>query len=164
MSSIFADFDKKYNAADLQADIKEASENNGFNNKEVPEGIYEVKFEKLELVLSKSSSQPMLSAWMKVLNGEYHGSMIFMNQVVTKGFQLHIANEFLRALDPGINIEFNGFVEYEKLIDTAFSEINGQFEFALQYGKTEKGYPTYLITERFGVGDAAACDYDDVPF
>lgn len=164
MSSIFADFDEKYDAAVLQADIEEASKNNGFNNKEVPEGIYEVKFEKLELVLSKSSNQPMLSAWMKVVTGEYSGSLIFMNQVVTKGFQLHIANEFLRALDPGINIEFNGFVEYEKLIDTVFSEINGQYEFALQYGKTEKGYPTYLITERFGVGDETDPNYDDVPF
>lgn len=164
MASIFEDFDKKYDAAELQADIKEASENNGFSNKEVPEGTYEVKFEKLELVLSKSSSQPMLSAWMKIVNGEYSGDRIFMNQVVTKGFQLHIANEFLRALAPGLDIEFNGFVEYEKLIDTVFSEISGQFEFALQYGKTDKGYPTYLITQRFAVVDEAACNYDDVPF
>lgn len=155
--SAFEEFDKKYNAELLQKEIEEASTNEGGGGREVPPGTYEIKFTKLELGLSKTSKQPMVKAYMKVLTGEYSGSVIFMNQVVTQGFQLHIANEFLRSLVPDMGIEFNGFVEYEKLINEVFEAIDGRCEYALEYGRNEKDYPTYAITERFSVGD-------DVPF
>ena len=40
----------------------------------------------------------MVTCWMKIVEGEYKGSLIFMNQVVTQGFQIHIVNEFVRSL------------------------------------------------------------------
>lgn len=57
----------------------------------------EVAINKLELTKSKKGD-PMVTCWMKIVAGEYTNSLIFMNQVVTQGFQIHIVNEFLRAL------------------------------------------------------------------
>jgi len=58
----------------------------------------------------------MVSCWMKIVSGEYEGSLIFMNQVITKGFQIHIANEFLRSLESGSDIEFNTYSQYGQLL------------------------------------------------
>ena len=103
-NNLFAEFDKQYDVAGLQADIKEAAENGG-NREEVPHGDYEVAINKLELKKSNAGN-PMVSVWFKVLAGNHKGQLIFMNQVITQGFQIHIANEFLRSLNTGLGIEF----------------------------------------------------------
>lgn len=89
MANIWEKFDKAIDVEGLQKDVQEAAEN-GANFREVPHGEYEVKIEKLELVESKAGD-PMVTVWFKVLAGDYKGSMIFMNQVITKGFQIHIS-------------------------------------------------------------------------
>ena len=92
MSNLWEQFDNAVDVEGLQADIKEAAEN-GKSFKEVPHGDYEVKVEKLELIASKAGD-PMVTAWFKVLEGEYKSSLIFMNQVVNQGFQIHIVSNF----------------------------------------------------------------------
>ena len=76
---------------------------------------YEIKIEKLELVKSKKND-PMFTCWMKIISGEYKGCFIFMNQVVTQGFQIHIVDEFLRSLDSGIEIEFKTYSQFAQLL------------------------------------------------
>ena len=73
-----------------------------------------------------------------------------MNQVVTKGFQIHIANEFLRSLGTNIDIRFESFSQYANLIADVYEAINGNFEYALEYGES-KGFNTFEITEIFEV-------------
>ena len=94
MANIWDEFDKAIDTEGLAKDVEEAAENGG--RREVPHDTYEVAVTKLELVKSKKGD-PMVTCWMKILEGEYKGSLIFMNQVVTQGFQIHIANEFLRC-------------------------------------------------------------------
>jgi hypothetical protein len=147
------DFSKFNKAVDLEAlkkDIQEAEENGGNGDyKEVPVGTYEVKIEKMELKESKKGD-PMLSVWFKILNGEYEGSMIFMNQVITQGFQIHICNTFLRSLDTGLDIVFDDFEQYANLIMDVHEKVDSEkLEFALNYGKTDKGFSTFEITEVF---------------
>lgn len=147
------DFSKFNKAVDLEAlkhDIHEAEENGGTGNyKEVPHGSYEVKIEKMELKESKKGD-PMLSVWFKILNGEFEKSMIFMNQVITQGFQIHICNTFLRSLDTGKEIVFDDFEQYANLVMDIHEEIDSlRLEFALDYGKTDKGFSTFEITEVF---------------
>lgn len=142
-------FDKAIDVEGLAKDVAEAAEN-GASFKEVPHGQYEIGIEKLELGVSKAGD-PMLTCWMKVLDGEYKGSLIFMNQVVTKGFQIHIANEFLRSLDSGLNIEFKTYSQYAQLLMDVHEAIDGKFEYALDYGEGKKGFNTYEITEIFAV-------------
>ena len=97
MAVDFSKFDKAVDLEALKEDIKEVEENGGGDFREVPHGQYEVKIHKLEQVLSKKGD-PMLSVWFKVIEGQYKGSYIFMNQVITQPFQIHIAKEFLKSL------------------------------------------------------------------
>lgn len=147
--NIWDEFDNAIDTKGLAADVKEAAEN-GATYKEVPHGDYEVAIDKLELLKSKAGD-PMVSVWFKVLNGEFKGSRIFMNQVIKEGFQVHIVNEFLRSLDTDIDIEFVTYKQYGNLLMDVIEAIEGNLEYALSYKEGKKGFSTYEITEVFEV-------------
>ena len=153
MSNVFEQWDAMVDIAGLQKDIAEAAANGGGDYKEVPMGKYEVKVEKLELTETKESHKPMVSVWFKVVAGDFEGGMIFMNQVITEGFQIHIVNEFLRALTSAMEnaplIEFCSYSQYNNLLMDIFEVIDGNFEYALDYGQNKKGYNTFKIEEVF---------------
>ncbi len=149
MSIDFKALNKKVDLKGLQDDIKEAKENGAGNYKEVPEGTYEVKLEKLELQLSKKGD-PMVCIWWNILDGEFKNSKIFQYQVITQGFQIHIMNEFLKSLETGIDIKFDDYEQYNDLLLDISEEIENQgLEYALSYGKNNKGFNTYEIEEIF---------------
>ena len=147
----FEKFDEMVDLEGLKADIAAAS--NDAERKEVPHGMYEVAIEKLELTTTKTSGKPMVTCWFRVLSGgEYLGQMIFMNQVVSQGFQIHLANDFLRSICVGPDaptITFESFTQYAQLIMDVAEYIDGKFEYALNYGQTPKGYNTFEIEEIF---------------
>lgn len=148
MSKAWEKFDKAIDVEGLQKDVQEAAENNQ-SFEEVPHGTYEVKVEKLELVESKAGD-PMVTCWMRILDGKFKNSMIFMNQVITQGFQIHIANEFLRSLDSSIDIPpkyFEGYEAYADLLMDIHEDIDGQLEYLLKYDQNKKGYNTFEIQE-----------------
>ena len=149
MANVWEKFDKAIDLTGLQEDIKDAQENGG-TFKEVPHGQYEVKIEKLELVESKSGN-PMVTCWMKVLEGDFKGSLIFYNQVVNQGFQIHLANEFLRSLESGIDVEFESYSQYGQLLMDIHEAIDGLSEYGLKYGEGKKGFSTYEITDVYEV-------------
>lgn len=147
----FSKFNKAFDVNALKNDVKEAAENGG-NYKEVPHGDYEVKIDKLELTESKKGD-PMVSVWFTILNGEFEKSKIFMNQVITQGFQIHIMNTFLRSLDSGIEIQFDDFEQYAQLLMDVHEAIDSQgLEYALAYGES-KGFSTFEIKEVFETGN-----------
>ena len=144
---MFEKWNSNIDLAGLQQDIKDAQD----NNKEfeaVPHGEYEVKLDKLELKATKKGD-PMVSAWFTILNGKYKNSKLFMNQVVTQGFQIHIVNEFLRSMKTDIDVDFEDYKQYaELLLDVAeFCDANN-LEFAIKY-EDNKGYDKFTITEVF---------------
>ncbi len=148
MAIDFSKFDKAIDTEGLKKDVAEAAEGNGGTRKEVPHGTYEVKIEKLELGESKKGD-PMFVCWMRILNHpEYAKSMLFMYQVITQGFQIHIANEFLRSLDSGIEIEFQSYAQYAQLLMDVAEAIDGELEYAVEYGEN-KGFSTFKINEVF---------------
>lgn len=151
VNNIWEQFDKAIDVEGLQMDIKEAAEN-GLTFKEVPHGQYEVKIEKLELIASKAGD-PMVTVWFKIVDGEYEGSMIFMNQVITRGFQIHLMNEFLRSLESGIEIEFKNYSQYGQLLMDVHEAIDGKYEYALVYGQNNKGFNTFEIVEVYELED-----------
>ena len=149
MANIWEKFDKAIDVEGLQKDVQEAAKN-GANYREVPHGEYEVKIEKLELVESKAGD-PMVTVWFKVLAGDYKGSMIFMNQVITKGFQIHIMNEFLRSLDSGYDVEFRSYSQYGQLLMDIHEAIDGELEYLLKYSEGKKGFSNYEIVDVYDV-------------
>ena len=144
---MFEKWNSNVDLAGLQQDIKDAQD----NNKEfeaVPHGEYEVKLDKLELKATKKGD-PMVSAWFTILEGQYKKQKLFMNQVVTQGFQIHIVNEFLRSMGTDLNIDFVDYSQYaELLLDVAEFCDENNLEFAIKY-EDNKGYDKFTITEVF---------------
>lgn len=154
---IFSKWDEAIDTEGLVNDVKEASKNGTGSFKEVPHGEYEVAVHQMELKASKAGD-PMVSIWFKIVSdGEYKGSMIFFNQVITQGFQIHIANELLRAMTAECEdapvVEFKTYKQYSELLMDVFEAIDNNFEFALKYGKGKKDFSTYEITEAFALED-----------
>lgn len=154
MANIWDEFDKTIDTKGLQNDVKEAAENGG-NRREVPHGEYEISIAKLELVKSKKGD-PMVSCWMKIVEGEFKNSYIFMNQVVTQGFQIHIVNSFLRDLckfvESDLNIQFECYKQYGELLMDIREAIDGEFEYSVRYGE-KKGFNTFEILDVYELED-----------
>lgn len=146
-NNIWSKFDKEIDTKALASEIEGASTR---TYREIPKGTYEVKVEKLELVQSKAGD-PMVTAWFEILQGEYKGSFIFMNQVITQAFQVHIVNEFLRSLGTDLTIEFTTYSQYGNLLMDIHEAIDGNMEYVLNYGENNKGYSTFEIEEIFDV-------------
>lgn len=146
----FSKFDKAVDLEGLKKDILEAEENGGGDFKEVPEGEYEVSIDKLELVASKNGD-PMVSCWFKILNGEFKGSRLFMNQVVTLGFQIHKVDEFLRSLDSGVEITFESYTQYAQLLMDVHEAVDKKLEYGIKYKKDSKGFSLFEITDIYEV-------------
>ena len=146
-TNIFEQWNANADLKGLQADVAEAQNNTG-NYEEVPHGEYEVKVDKMELKASKKGD-PMVSIWFTILNGKYKKSKLFLNQVITQGFQIHIVNELLKSMKTDLNIEFVDYKQYaELLLDVAEECDTNNLEFALKY-EDNKGYDKFTITEVF---------------
>jgi len=150
MSNIWDKFDKAINVKNLAKDVKEAAENGTGSFKEVPHGEYEVEVNKMELIASKKGD-PMVTIWFKVVSGEYKGSLIFFNQVIIQGFQIHIVNEFLRSLDSGYDVEFRSYSQYGQLLMDIHEAIDGELEYLLKYSEGKKGFSNYEIVDVYDV-------------
>lgn len=154
MANIWDEFDKAFDTEGLAKDTEEAAENGG--RREVPHDTYEIAIQKLELTKSKSKGDPMVTCWMKVLEGEYKGSLIFMNQVITQGFQVHIVNEFLRSLcaemDNPPDIRFKTFAQYGGLLMDIAEAIDNNFEYSVRYYDNE-GYNAFEIVDVYPLED-----------
>lgn len=148
MAIDFNKFDKNCNLEGLKKDIKDAEQNKR-EYKEVPHGTYEVKVVKLELGETKENPRPMVKGQFKVLEGEYKGSSIFMNQVITEGFQIDIVNKFLRSLAVfnDSDIYFETYKDYNDLLLDITEEIEKQgLEYLLIYSNN-KGFSKFEIEE-----------------
>ena len=131
----------------LQEDVKKAQEDNKEFEK-VPYGEYEVKLDKLELKATKKGD-PMVSAWFTILEGKYKKSKLFLNQVITQGFQIHIMNTFLKSMGTELVVEFVDYKQYaDLLLDIAEECDKNNLEFAIKY-EDNKGYDKFTITEVF---------------
>lgn len=151
--SIFEKWDNSVDVAGLQSDIEEAEKNGGQGNyDEVPVGKYEVKIDKMELKES-SKGKPMFYCQFRILTGDFKNSCLFMNQVITEGFQISQVNKFLRSLEvfDAEDIKFEGYGAYNDLILDMMEAVDGYFEFLLEYKKSKKDFPIYKIEDVFEI-------------
>ena len=154
MANIWDEFDKAIDTVWRSNDAASAAVHGG--RRDVPHETYEIAVQKLELTKSKKGD-PMVTCWMKIVEGEYKGSLIFMNQVVTQGFQIHIVNEFVRSLisemaDP-IDVEFKTYNQYGNMLMDVMEAIDNNFEYSLDYRENSKGYNEFEIKEVYVLED-----------
>lgn len=147
MAINWEEFDKNVDIENLEKDVQEAETREFGDYEDVPHGKHEVKITKLELTESKKGD-PMLSVWFEIINGNNKGRLIFMNQVVLQGFQIHIANEFLKSLQTGEDIQFKGYKAYNILILNIYEKIVDN-EYELEYGENKKGFKTFKILQKY---------------
>lgn len=163
MANIFEKFDKQVDLEGLKKDIEEAEKNSG-KHKDVPHGTYEVTVDKIELTTSKSKGEPMLTIWFKVAAGEYKGSLIFYNQLMTGrtfkngGCDINIAVDFVKQLELSCVEElgehtadiFRSYTQFAGLMMDAAEEIEeNELSYELEYGENKSGYDTYNIVNVF---------------
>lgn len=149
MSNIWEKWNKKIDTAGLKNDVQKVAENKQ-DFKDVPMGKYEVKVTKLELKASKKADEPMLACWMKIIAGQYKGQYIFYYQMLTTGFGIHMANEFLRSLESGVEINFDNFKQYNDMLMDMTEAIEAEgLEYVLDYGENDKGFKTFRIEDVF---------------
>ena len=145
--SIFDKWNKNVDTEGLAKDAKEAEQNGGSGDyPEVPVGTYEVKIDKMELKES-SKGDPMFSAQFRILTGDHENQCLFMNQVITQGFQIGIVNKFLRSLEVMDDVEFKDYEQYNNVILDIMEQVDGNLEFLLEYKKSKKDFPIYTIKE-----------------
>jgi len=149
MGNLFAEFDKAVDVKALAEDVKNSSDSPVY--KDVPDGDYEIKVEKLELVATKETHKPMVSGWFRILSGEYKGQLIFMNQVVDEAFKIHLVKQFLISLDTELDIDFESYTQFGNLLMDVMEKIDGKLEYGLKYSHNRKGYATFEITDVFAV-------------
>lgn len=148
--TIFDRWNKTMDVEGIKEDSKKSDRDNRGDYPEIPVGTYEVKLDKGEIKATKNGD-PMVSIWFKILDGEYKDNLIFMNQVITKGFQIHIVDDFLKSLGTGIDVYFDDYKQYNDLIMDIVESCENKLEFALEYGINNKGFHTFKITEIFDI-------------
>jgi hypothetical protein len=146
--SVFDKWNKAIDVEGLAKDTKEVEANGGTGEyAEVPVGTYEIKIEKMELKES-SKGDPMFSAWFRILQGDYKNQLLFMNAVITQGFQIGNVNRFLRSLEAVDEVEFKDYGQYNDLIMDIMEAIESAgLEFLIEFKKNKKDFPVYTIKE-----------------
>lgn len=155
--SIFEKYASKINEAELAASQAEITANSSGNDyPEVPVGKYEVKVEKMECKKAKTSGNPMVSIWFKIITGQYEKSMIFYNGTFHEDWMRHRVAKILSDLidDGDRTAEINLILKSGNISDIndfcmdIHEDIDGRLEYLLNYGMS-KGYNTYDIVEVF---------------
>lgn len=161
MAIDYKKWDKIYNVS--EKDVEAVKSNDGEKKfEDVPFGKYEVKVTLLELGETKTGKLK-IAARFKVLKGSQKGRIIFYNKTLntdpeTQPRSIHFANVFLRSLESGVDIKWNGSIcDYADTIEQVFNEIENDVEYTIDY-YDNKGFGEVKILEAFDV------DSDDVPF
>lgn len=155
-NELFAKFNEMFDVEGLKEDIEKASSNTTERVK-VPFGDYEVKITKLELgentyEESPDKGCPQINIWFKVVAGEYKDQLIFWSTNLNgkgDGFKLNTIKSNLNALETGIPVVFENFVQFGALLKEIFDAVDGKAEFQLAYHENNKGFKTYNIVQRF---------------
>jgi hypothetical protein len=95
----------------------------------------------------------MVSAWFRILKGDYENQIMFMNQVITQGFQISIVNRFLKSLEAveDDEIEFENYSQYNDLLMDIMEAVDGKLEYLIEYKKSKKDFAVYTVKEVYEV-------------
>lgn len=155
MSDMFDQFDSEFDTKALAQDVASAQANSG-KYEEPPCDTYEVKVTYIGIGQTKAG-KPMAKVTFEIVAGELTGRRIYMSQVLTAGFQIHIFNEFLRSFKTSIPVAFTSFREYNRtMIDVKAECDERKLTFQLNFSKDKKNYNVFTIEQVFENAPAPA--------
>ena len=79
----------------------------------------------------------------RILRGDFENSCLFMNRLITEGWQIGQVNKFIEVLMSNDTVEFKLPGQYNDMIMDMMESID-DLEFLLEYVRTE-GYNTFKI-------------------
>lgn len=159
------DYSKFDEIVDIKG-VKEDMKNN--NGKDVPEDTYDVALLDLQLgetgPNSKTPGSPMIKAKFEIINGDYEGTWVWYNQVVSTGTGLNMGLGFIRSLIPDeaehmevrdgfLPDAVTSYAELGELLDMLKPFIMDHFEYALRIKKSSSGYTNYTVEEIYKLED-----------
>ena len=148
MSDMFDQFDSEFDTRALAQDVASAQANSG-KYEEPPCGTYEVKVTYIGIGKSKTE-KPMAKVTFEIVAGELTGRRIYMAQVLTTGFQIHLFNDFMRSFKTSIPVSFTTFREYNRtMIDVKAECDERKLTFQLNFSKDKKNYNVFTIEQVF---------------
>lgn len=142
------------NYDDILNAYNQAKENT-YDNAPLPEGVYLVKVEKIELGETKKEPvRPMGKIQFRILEGEHKKKCLFWNKVLV-GFDkegklsalgLKVFDDFLNSLEPTFEVSFSkvkGFEDYKELLLDVAEDIEGlKYDIELTYNGD---FPNYKV-------------------
>lgn len=134
---------------------------NTFDNEPLPEGVYRVKVEKIELKATKKAPiRPMGFIQFGIVAGEYKKQKLFMNKVLVGTGQdgnlnalgLKIFDDFLNSLAPTFDVSFSdckgGFDEYADLLLEVAEDVEPlEYDIELTYDGDFANYEVLEVYE-----------------
>lgn len=164
MNNAMSKFNEALDLESIKQGIAEVNKNDTKEEfEDVPVGTYDVEIERLEMVETKKApARPMLSVWFNIVEGKYKGQKLFMNQVITSPFPIHLAIEFLKSLESGVSVSFEDYGQFADTILDVNSKIEGERIYSLTYGVNDAGFDEYKIDGVFS-NDVKDAD-SDLPF
>ena len=132
----FSKFDNAINQDELAKQLEEDKNNPQQSDKEVEEGNYTVKIEKMELGATKDG-RPMFKVQCRILDGEFKKWCLFMNRVIygTKN-DANMINSvigWLEKLEPSMDVEFKNYSQFADLVLDIFEEVADSVELDVYY-------------------------------
>lgn len=139
MAIDFSMFDKKVDLNELQDEVNNAPDTE-FD--EVPDGIYVVKIEKMEIKLTKAGDKLMFAVQCKIVEGEQENRNIFFNRVISgnkvsekwnDGRAIKSVITWLQKLETNVVPEFINYQDFADCVLDIFQEIQGKVELEVDY-------------------------------
>lgn len=131
MSVDFSAFDEQVNLEELQKEVQEAPETN-FDD--VPDGDYEVGFDKIEIKPTKAKDKLMFSVQCSILEGDQKGRKIFFNRTIsgntspkwTNAMAIKSVITWLDKLETDTVPEFVNYADFADCVLDIFQEVQGK--------------------------------------
>ena len=82
--------------------------------------------------------------------GEFKNSRLFMNQVITQGFQISQMNRFIKSMEvfDESEVEFENYSQYNDLLMDLFEQVDADNrQYLLSFTKNKKGFSVYRIKD-----------------
>lgn len=139
MAIDFSMFDNKVDLNELQDEVNNAPDN---EFEEVPDGIYIVKIEKMEVKLTKAGDKLMFEVQCKIIEGEQENRNIFFNRIISgnkvsekwnNGRAIKSVITWLQKLETEVEPEFINYQDFADCVLDIFQEIQGKVELEVDY-------------------------------
>ena len=140
--SIFNKFKNGFDNDSMNEAVKRAEENNTGDYKDIPAGAYEVALEKLELGQTKNGD-PKLTAWFKIVAGEFTGSYLFKNSVLKEEWQVDKAFKFIADLRSDVEIvdPIKTDEDFDNYLADVLEAVNEKgIEYEVEYTVNKSGF------------------------